>query len=435
MKIVDIIHKKAIKKQLTEQEIDQLIKAVVDKSLPDYLVSTWLMAVYIHGLSVDEAYYLTKAMWKYSLHIDLRKNGIDIVDKHSTGGVGDKVSLILLPIIASYGLPVAKISGRGLGFTGGTIDKLESVGVNTNLTKKQMLNMLTKHKIFLSGQTEDLVPADKILYNLRNATGTVNNYGLIASSILSKKFSILGTHVFLDVKYGSGAFCDTYAKALKLVKYLVAIAKKMKRKLTIFLTDMDQPLGKTIGNAIEVLEAQKFLAGDKDYDQDLKELIYKIASTIIMSYDKKISYQSAYNKVDYVIKSKMALNKFYEWLASQGANINIVKAKKYWHPKYKYDFIACRNGYLTFKSNASIGLICSRLGAGRVLKTDKIDFQAGMIWHRKWGAKLRKGECVMTCYSSKPINNDEIYHNVLQCLDICKTKPKLLPVIKRIIYV
>jgi thymidine phosphorylase len=175
-----------------------------------------------------------------------------------------------------------------------------------------MLNMLTKHKIFLSGQTEDLVPADKVLYNLRNATGTVNNYGLIASSILSKKFSILGTHVFLDVKYGSGAFCDTYAKALKLVKYLVAIAKKMKRKLTIFLTDMDQPLGKTIGNAIEVLEAQKFLAGDKDYDQDLKELIYKIASTIIMSYDKKISYQSAYNKVDYVIKSKMALNKFYE---------------------------------------------------------------------------------------------------------------------------
>ena len=435
MKIVDIIHNKTIKKELTEQQVNQLIKAIVDKTIPDYLITTWLMAVYIRGLSINEAYYLTKAMWKYSLHIDLRKYGIDIVDKHSTGGVGDKVSLILLPIIAACGFPVAKISGRGLGFTGGTIDKLESVGVNTNLTKKQMLNMLKKHKIFLSGQTEDIVPADKILYNLRNATGTVNNYGLIASSILSKKFSILGTHVFLDVKYGSGAFCDTYAKAMKLVKYLVAIAQKMKRKLTIFLTDMDQPLGKTIGNAIEVLEAQKFLAGDKDYDHDLKELIYKIASTIIMSYDKKTSYKVAYNKIDYVIKSKLALNKFYEWLISQGANANIVKGKKYWHPKYKYDFIACRDGYLTFKSNAAIGLICSRLGAGRVLKTDKIDFQAGMMWHHKWGAKLSKGECIMTCYSSKPINNNEIYYDVLQCLNICKKKPKLLPIIKRIIYV
>ena len=435
MQIVDIIHNKAIKKELTEQQIDQLINAIVDKSLPDYLITTWLMATYINGLSINEAYYLTKAMWKYSLHVDLTKYGRDIIDKHSTGGVGDKVSLILLPIIASCGLPVAKISGRGLGFTGGTIDKLESIGVNTNLTKKQMLDMLTKHKIFLAGQTKDLVPADKVLYNLRNATCTVDNYGLIASSILSKKFSILGTHVFLDVKYGSGAFCDTYDKAMKLIKYLVAIAKKMKRRLTIFLTDMNQPLGKTIGNAIEVLEAQKFLAGDKDYDHNLKELIYKIASTIIMTYDKKKSYKVAYSKVDHVIKSKLALNKFYEWLASQGANINIVKTKKYWHPKYQYNFIACRDGYLTFKSNASIGLICSRLGAGRILKTDKIDFQAGMIWHYKHGAKLNKGKCVMTCYSSKPINNDEIYHNVLQCLDICQKKPKPLPLIRKIIHV
>ena len=390
--IVDIIHKKINHKQLNEEEIDYVIKGIVNKTIPDYLISAWLTAIYINDLSIDEVYYLTKSMWTHSIHIDLTKVGNNIIDKHSTGGVGDKVSLILLPIIAASGIPVAKLSGRGLGFTGGTIDKLESIGVNTNLTRDQMINQLKKYKIFISGQTKDLVPADKTLYSLRDVTGTVKNYGLIASSILSKKFSIIGTHVFLDVKYGSGAFCKNYSEAKKLIKYLKAVAKKMNRKLTIIVSSMDQPLGRNIGNALEILEAQDFLSGDNNSAKDLKELIYKTAAIILMCNNNSLSYKDAYNKVDKIITSKAALNKFYEWLSIQGANINDLKKKKYFKPKYKFEFKSPRDGYLSFVSNEAIGMISVQLGAGRVLKTDKVDFQAGMIWNHKWGDKIKKDE-------------------------------------------
>ncbi len=433
--IVEIIHNKVINKELTEQEIDQIIKGVADKTIPDYLITSWLMAMYIKGLSINETYYLTKAMWKYSIHIDLSNAGNNIIDKHSTGGVGDKVSLTLLPIIAAGGVPVAKLSGRGLGFTGGTIDKLESVGVNVNLTEKQMLNLLKKIKIFIAGQTNNLVPTDKVLYSLRDVTGTVNNYGLMASSILSKKFSILGTHVFLDVKYGSGAFCKNYSQAKKFIKYLQAIAKKMKRKLTIFVTNMDQPLGRNIGNALEVLESQNFLEDNNNCSKDLKKLIYKSAAIIFMSNDKSLSYKQAYNKVCELVNSKASLNKLYEWLKAQGADINKLKNKSYFKPKYKFDFIAPNNGYLKFISSDTIGMVSVHLGAGRILKTDSIDFQAGMIWHFKTGDKIKKGDCLVTCYSSSPINKNDISSHILNCIKITKLKPRKIKIIKKIIYV
>ena len=433
--IVEIIHNKISNKELTEQEIDQIIKSVIDKTMPDYLITSWLMTMYIKGLSINEAYYLTKSMWKYSIHIDLTRVGNNIIDKHSTGGVGDKVSLTLLPIIAASGIPVAKLSGRGLGFTGGTIDKLESVGANVNFTNKQMLNLLKKHNIFIAGQTNNLVPADKVLYSLRDVTGTVNNYGLMASSILSKKFSILGTHVFLDVKYGSGAFCKNYSQAKKFIKYLQAIAKKMKRKLTIFVTSMDQPLGRNIGNALEILESQDFLEDNNNSSKDLKKLIYKLAVSIFMSNDKSLSYKEAYNNVYELIKSKAPLNKFYEWLKAQGANIDKLENKSYFKPKYKFNFISSNNGYLKFVSSDTIGMVSVHLGAGRILKTDPIDFQAGMIWHFKTGDKVKKGNCLVTCYSSKPINKKEISSHILNCIKITKIKPRKIKIIKKIIYV
>ena len=431
--IVDIIHKKINHKQLNEEEIDYVIKGIVNKTIPDYLISAWLTAIYINDLSIDEVYYLTKSMWTHSIHIDLTKVGNNIIDKHSTGGVGDKVSLILLPIIAASGIPVAKLSGRGLGFTGGTIDKLESIGVNTNLTRDQMINQLKKYKIFISGQTKDLVPADKTLYSLRDVTGTVKNYGLIASSILSKKFSIIGTHVFLDVKYGSGAFCKNYSEAKKLIKYLKAVAKKMNRKLTIIVSSMDQPLGRNIGNALEILEAQDFLSGDNNSTKDLKELIYKTATIILMCNDNSLSYKDAYNKVDKIITSKAALNKFYEWLSIQGANINDLKKKKYFKPKYKFEFKSPKDGYLSFVSNEAIGMISVQLGAGRVLKTDKVDFQAGMIWNHKWGDKIKKDEILLTCYSSKPIDKNNISFHILNSIKIVPTKPRKIKIIRKII--
>ena len=432
MQTVDIIHKKINCKQLTEKEIDYIIKGIVDKTIPDYLITSWLTAIYIRGLSINEAYYLTKAMWTHSIHIDLTKVGQNIIDKHSTGGVGDKVSLTLLPIVAAAGIPVAKLSGRGLGFTGGTIDKLESVGVNVNLTKQKMLDQSKKYKIFIAGQTNDLVPADKVLYSLRDVTGTIQNYGLIASSILSKKFSILGTHVFLDVKYGSGAFCKNYLEAKKLIKYLIEIAKRMKRKLTIFVTSMEQPLGRNVGNALEVLESQEFLDGDKNCAKDLKELIYKSAVIIFMANDKTLSYKTAYSKVEKIINSKAALNKFYEWLSIQGANVKPLKNKTYFKPKYEFHFKAPTNGYLSFTSNDAVGMVSVHLGAGRILKTDPVDFQAGMIWHHKWGDKVKKDDDLVTCYSSKPIDKKGISDQILKCIKISFKKPRQFKTIKKV---
>ena len=434
MEIVDIIQKKVNKQAFTKQDIDLVIDGVFNKTIPDYLITTWLMAIYINGLSLEESYLLTKSMWQHSSYIDLRGLGKDIVDKHSTGGIGDKVSLILLPIVASLGLPVAKISGRGLGFTGGTIDKLESVGVKTGLTKEDMLKQLKQHNIFITTQTEDIAPVDKVLYHLRDVTGTVGNYGLIASSVLSKKFAILGTHVYIDVKYGSGAFCPTYEEALKLVKYLKYIAKRMGRKLTIMISGMNQPLGRNIGNAIEVLEAQDFLSGNVDYTPDLKELIYKLSSVIIMNYHKNLDAKSAYKLVDDTIMSGKALNKFYEWIQAQGGDIRSVKTKKFFHPKHRYVIKAKKNGYLTFVSNAAVGMLSTRLGAGRILKTDKIDPQAGLWFHHKSGEWIKKGEPIVDCVSSKPINAKEIEKEFTFCCKIVQIKPKKIPVVRKVIY-
>jgi len=434
MQIVDIIQRKVNKQEFTQSEIEFVVNGIVTKTIPDYLITTWLMAIYINGLSKDEAYYLTKSMWEHSDHIDLTGLKKDIVDKHSTGGIGDKVSLILLPTIASLGLPVAKISGRGLGFTGGTIDKLESVGVKTDLNVKEMLANLKKHNIFLSCQTANLAPVDKVLYNLRDVTGTVGDYGLIASSILSKKFAILGTHVFLDVKYGTGAFCPTYSAAKKLIKYLKYVANRMGRKLTITVSGMSQPLGRNVGNAIEVLEAQDFLQGNVDYTPDLKELIYKLATVILRAYNPDLSKKEAYKQIHDAITSRKALAKFYEWIEAQGGDVKKIKDKSFFHPKYRYVIKADKKGYLTFVSNAAVGMMSTRLGAGRILKTDKIDMQAGLWWHKKWGDKVEVGEPIVDCVSSKPINANEIKKEFSYCCKIVGLKPSKLPVVRKIIY-
>lgn len=432
MEIVDLIQKKVNKKRFNQQDMEYVVKGIVDKTIPDYLITSWLMAIYINGLNIDEAYYLTKSMWEHSDHIDLTKFGKNIMDKHSTGGIGDKVSLILTPIMASLGIPIAKISGRGLGFTGGTIDKLESVGVNCDLTVEQMIKQLEQHKMFIAGQTAEIAPVDKVLYNLRDVTGTVGDYGLIASSVLSKKFAILGTHVFIDVKYGSGAFCPTYRHALKLVKYLTGIAKRMGRKLTIAISNMEQPLGRNIGNAIEVLEAQDFLEGNVDYTPDLKELIYSLAAVAYRNYHPTISLKQALKKVDNIVSSGKALTKFYEWLKAQGGDVESVKDKSFWHPKYKVEIKSPKSGYLTFTSNSAVGMIATRLGAGRILKTDKIDPQAGMWWHLKHADHVKKGDVVVTCFSSKPIDYVKLEKDVSDCCKIVAIKPRKFPVVKRV---
>ena len=406
MNFIDIIKKKARKNELNQQEIDYVIKNIVAGKIPDYLITAWLMAFYINNCNLNESYFLTLAMWKYSEKIDLTNLKIKqpIIDKHSTGGVGDKVTLILAPIIASLNISLAKLSGKGLGFTWGTIDKLQSIGCKTELSKQQMIKLLKENNLFVASQTSDIVPADKILYNLRDLTGTVDNYGLIASSILAKKFAILGTHVYLDVKYGSGAFCQTYQQAKQLVKYLKYIAKKMKRKLTIIISSMQQPLGKAIGNLIEIKEAIDFLSGNIDNYSDLKKLIYKFAIKILME-TKKVSFQQAKEKINFAIESKKALNKFYLWIKKQGG-IDLKKNKLPFNPKYKLLIKANKSGYLKFKSTAEIGNICRDLGGGRKKKNDKIDFQAGIYLVKKMGDYVKVGERIAMLCSSKLINND-----------------------------
>ena len=406
MNFVNIIQKKAKKSGLNRQEIDYVIKNIVYGKIPDYLITSWLMAFYINNCSLDEAYFLTLAMWKYSKKIDLTKlkTKYPIIDKHSTGGVGDKVTLILAPIIASLGVSVAKLSGKGLGFTGGTIDKLESIGCQTELTQKQMIKLLKENNLFVASQTRDIAPADKILYNLRDLTGTVDNYGLIASSILAKKFAIIGTHVFLDVKYGSGAFCQTYQQAKQLVKYLKYIAKKMERKLTIIISSMQQPLGKAIGNLIEIKEAIDFLSGNVANYPDLKKLIYEFAIKILVE-TKNISFLQAKKKIDFVIKSKKALNKFYLWIKKQ-KGIDLTKNDLPFNPKYRLLIKANKSGYLKWKSTAQIGNICKDLGAGRIKKADKIDFQAGIYLMKKIGDYVKVNEIIAIFYSSTVISID-----------------------------
>ena len=404
MQFLDIIRKKALKFELNKDEIDYAIKNIVAKTIPNYLITAWLMALYINNCSLKEAYFLTLAMWKYGKKIDLTKLKLHqpIIDKHSTGGVGDKVTLILAPIITSLNISIAKLSGKGLGFTGGTIDKLQSIGCKTELSKQQMIKLLKENNLFVASQTNDIVPADKILYNFRDLTGTVDNYGLIASSILAKKFAILGTHVYLDVKYGSGAFCQTYQQAKQLVKYLKYIAKKMKRKLTIFISSMHQPLGKAIGNLIEIKEAIDFLSGNIDNHLDLKKLIYKFVIKILME-TKKISSLQATKQINFVIKSKKALDKFYLWTKKQGG-IDFKKNKLPFNPKYKLFIKANKSGYLKFKSTAEIGNICKDLGAGRKEKNDKIDFQAGIYLMKKLGDYVEVGDVIAVLYSSKLIS-------------------------------
>lgn len=435
MQVVDIIQKKVKNKPMTQKEIEFIVNGIVNKTIPDYMITSWLMAIYINHLSKKEAYYLTKSMIDHGEHIDLSNfTKAPLIDKHSTGGIGDKVTMIFGPLLASLGISVAKLSGRALGFTGGTIDKLESIGINTDLTKAQMLSQLKKVGLFVAGQTKDIAPCDKVLYNLRDITGTVIDWGLIASSILSKKFSMFGTHVFLDVKCGSGAFCADIEKANMLIDYLQYIAKAMGRKLTMVVTNMNQPLGNAIGNAVEVKEAHRFLQGHYNDYPDLKELIFNFAAIVLKAYDKSLTTLQAKAKVEGAIQTGKAVNKFYQWVESQGGDVRALKNGTFFKPKYEYEIKATKSGYLRFTSISQIGMISNHLGAGRILKTDKIDMHAGLVLWKKYGDYFNKGDTLAVCYSSKPIDKEKVTWDYFQCCKVDKKRPPKVNVIKKVVY-
>ncbi len=405
MKVTDIIEKTFNKIELTEEEISFLIQEYTNNQIPDYQMSSWLMCVRFNGLSEKETYFLTKAMIESGDVIDLSFiDGIK-VDKHSTGGVGDKTSLVLGPLAASCGNIMAKLSGRGLGHTGGTIDKLESIpGLNTNLSDEKFTDQINKIHIAIAGQTKNLVPADKKLYALRDVTQTVNSLPLITSSIMSKKIASGADVICLDVKYGSGAFMKTTEDAIKLSEAMINIAHKFDKKVICFITDMEHPLGKGIGNRIEVIDAVNCLQNKGP--KDLEDLCVTICG--YMNYYSNItkSVEDGMKLALEKLRDFSAYNKFIEMIQMQGAKVtnfdNFIEAKKV------IPLLSKSEGYISRIDALSLGLIALELGAGRETKEDIIDPNVGLYLNKQIGEYVTRGDILLYIYANDKWSDDII---------------------------
>ena len=396
-RFVDIINKKRLGKQLSDSEIDLMIAEYVNGNIPDYQMSAMLMAICFQGLTEGELTRLTLAMRDSGETLDLSSiNGIK-VDKHSTGGVGDKTTLIIGPIVAACGVPVAKMSGRGLGFTGGTIDKLESIpGFKTSLDNGIFFKNVNELGLCVVGQTADLAPADKLLYALRDVTATVQCIELIASSIMSKKLAAGADKILLDVTTGSGAFMTDPTDARLLAEKMVRIGNNAGKQTIAQITSMDEPLGFAIGNNLEVKEAIRALRGENI--SDLMEVCYTLASHMI-SLGKEIPYEEARKLAEEAISSGRAFDVFVKMVEAQGGDTNyILNPELFETAAVSHEFRAENNGYLTFTNTAGIGVAAGLLGAGRSKKDDPIDMSAGIVLAKKNRDFCQKGDLIATLY-------------------------------------
>ena len=405
MKSIDIINKKNNKESLSYDEIKYMVNSYVKGKINDKTMSEFIFSIYNNSLSITETYYLTDAMIKSGDVIDLSDVTKPTVDKHSTGGVGDKITLIVSPIVASSGVAVPKRSGRGLGLTGGTVDKLESItGYKLNLTKKQFLEELDKVGCAVISQSEKIAVADKKIYALRNEIGAVDSIPLIASSIMSKKIASGSDVIIIDLKVGKGAFMKNIKSATKLAKTMVKIGEYYDKKVICTLSDMNIPLGRNIGNVLEVKEAMDFFDGK--YDKRLYDLSVYISSLMISS-AKKISFTNAKKLVINLLESGHAKNKFYEWIKSQGGNIHKLKDKA-----KKVDIISTKTGYVNSIDSNLIAELVFNLGAGRVKKTDPVDYAVGVTLNKVIGDKVKEGEVLGTIYYNKKLDGmDKLFIN------------------------
>lgn len=406
MNILEIIEKKKKKHELNAQEIDFFVQNYTNGSIPDYQISSLLMAIRLNDMTDNETFYLTKSMIESGDVIDLSSIEGFKVDKHSTGGVGDKVTLIVTPIIAALGIPVAKFSGKGLGITGGTIDKLESVkGLRTELTSEEFINNVNQYKIAVAGQTANLVPADKKLYALRDVTGTVDSIPLIAASIMSKKIASGSDGIVLDVKCGSGAFMKTYEEAKLLADTMSSIGEKLGRKVVAHISDMDNPLGLMVGNKMEVVEAMDLLSGNmNNTHEDLYEECVIIASLMYEIATSKTSEESV-EAVKAVIENGKALEKFKELITIQGGDVADIHLNE---TKYIEEIKAGNSGTVEKVNALLIGEVSLALGAGRLTKESTLDFDAGVALVGKKGMHIQQGDVVAKLYSNKEITEDMI---------------------------
>lgn len=419
MRIYDIIDKKRHSLPLTKEEIDFAINGYMNDSIVDYQMSALLMAICINGMNDEETLNLTNAMLKSGSEIDLSYFENLSVDKHSTGGVGDKTTLIVAPIVASLGLKVAKMSGRGLGFTGGTIDKLESLGkFSTTLSQAKFLNQVDRIGVCVIGQSESLAPADKKLYALRDVTATVESIPLIASSIMSKKLASGAKSIVLDIKIGNGAFMKDLESGIALANAMIKIGNGFGRNVRCVLSNMNIPLGYAVGNSLEVYEAIQILNGKGE--QRLHQVACTIASNMV-SMGLGVDIERATQMVEEAISSKRALIKLKEWVVAQGGDVKYINDPSLLlRAKFKEEYVAKESGYISKIDAKGVGIASMLLGAGRVKKTDKIDHLAGIVLEKSYGDYVEKGQTIATLYSKdksffpgcKSILNNSISYSV-----------------------
>lgn len=428
MRMYDIIEKKRDGGKLSPQEIEFFISGYVKGEIPDYQISALLMAIYFSGMDDEETAVLTKAMMHSGNIVDLSEFGEFTVDKHSTGGVGDKTSLVVAPVMASLGCKMAKMSGRGLGHTGGTVDKLESIpGFKTDIAPDEFFEQVHNIGVAVIGSTANLAPADKKLYALRDVTATVDSIPLIASSIMSKKLAAGAHNIVLDVKIGSGAFMKTEEQGRKLAEKMVNIGKSFGKNIAAVVTNMDKPLGCAIGNSLEVLEAVSVLKGNEVPDFD--GVCVALASTLL-SLCYGWSHEESERRVLESIHSGAALAKFREWITAQGGNDEFAdNPEALGTAAYVTEYKAEKSGYISFMNTEMIGKAATVLGAGRERTTDSVDHTAGIVFRKKTGDAVSTGETIAVLYTNKKNADADAASLLAEAIAYSSEKPEEEPLI------
>ncbi len=436
MRMLDIIIKKRENKPLSFEEFTFVANGAAKGTLPDYQLSSFLMACFLNPLSQKETALFTKAMAFSGQRLTFKDSKIPVADKHSTGGVGDGISLALAPLVACAGLAVPMMSGRGLGHTGGTLDKLESMkGFNILTPTKQIYKQIKEIGVCMFGQTKDLAPADKKLYALRDASGCVESRPLITASILSKKYAEGIDNLFIDVKFGSGAFMQKYEYSKKLAKMLVSTAKLMGLNCRALITDMNEPLGRAIGNANEMLQSILILKGDKNFAPDFYEVLLESAAQMLVISKKQKDIKQAKLLLEKLIKDGSAANKLKEILKWQGADPKIVDEPQKFlkNAKYQKDFVASSKGYVSNIDAKTCGMAAVLLGAGRNTMEDKIDYGAGIWLDKKSGDQVAKGQVIARLYADDKKKLEQGFELFSKAVKITAKKPPMRKLIREVI--
>ena len=434
MQLSDLIAKKKLGKSHTKDEIEFIVSSYMSGKVSEAQVAAWLTAVCFRGMSVEETAYLTEALGRSGKIINFGELSDKVIDKHSTGGVGDKVTITLIPLLAAAGIPVAKLADRGLGFAAGTVDKLESIpNFNTNLSISAIINQVRTINAVIASQADDLAPADKKMYALRNEIAAVDYDALLASSIISKKLASGASNIIIDVKYGSGAYMETPEDAVNLSKLMVSVGKILNKSITAIVTSMEEPLGRAVGNSLEVIEAVRFLKGEIQTG-DLADLTYAIAVTVLLQKDLFATVKDAELYLKNLVNSGKALEKFRELIIAQGGAAEIIdNYDRFVLPVYKVDCESKKNGYVQNINAHNVALALKALGAARENSKKPIDLSVGIYLNKKSGEFVKKGETLYTIYSNDEERTKTAQRYCDDAFSINETKPPAGNLIYKII--